>query len=81
MADFNPIQLMQLKQKIDTFRAAHLKFPMFLKAVGDNALEEGTVVDFKVTSPDGREYSSNIKLTADDVEMLQQLKDTMTGGH
>ena len=74
MANIDPVQLLQMKKKIDKFREAHPKFPLFLKAAGDNGIKEGTVIEFKVTAPDGSEYDSNIRLNADDVELIDSLR-------
>ena len=43
--NFNQIAMLQkLKSSMDRFRNNHPKFPLFLKAVVGNALEEGTLV-------------------------------------
>ena len=73
--DFNQIAMIQkIKSGIDRFRINHPKFPLFLNAVGQNALVEGTVIEFTVTTPDGKQYCSNIKLKADDIEFMNSLK-------
>ena len=79
MANIDPMQLLQIKGKIEKFKMAHPKFPMFLKAAGDNGIKEGSVIDFKVTAPDGTEYNSNIKLNADDVELINSFRGLMGG--
>ena len=44
--NFNQIAMLQkLKSSMDRFRNNHPKFPLFLKAVVGNALEEGTLVE------------------------------------
>ena len=44
----------EVKSSMDRFRNNHPKFPLFLKAVVGNALEEGTLVEINVTTPEGR---------------------------
>lgn len=69
----NLMNLMQLKEAWDTFKGNHPKFPLFLKAVSTNSLKEQTVVEIKVTSPDGKALTTNLKLTASDLELFHQL--------
>ena len=64
----NPLQLMQL-QKI-----SHPKLPLFFKAVAQDALMEGTIIEITVESPEGKEYCTNMKLKASDVEMFNILR-------
>ncbi len=56
------------------FRLNHPKFPLFLNAVSQEALVEGSVIEITVTTPEGKNYCSNIKLKQDDLEMLDCLK-------
>ena len=73
--DFSQIAMMQkIKSGLDRFRANHPKFPLFLNAVAQNALVEGTVIEFTVTTPDGKKYCSNIKLNAEDIDFMSSLK-------
>ena len=73
--DFNQIAMIQkIKSGMDRFRANHPKFPLFLNAVSQNALIEDTVIEINVTTPEGRNYCTNVKLQADDMEFLNSLK-------
>lgn len=73
--DFNQIAMIQkIKSGVDRFRANHPKFPMFLNAVSQNALMEGTVIEINVTTPEGKNYCTNVKLQSDDIEFLNSLK-------
>ena len=56
------------------FRLNHPKFPLFLNVVSQEALVEGSVIEITVTTPEGKNYCSNIKLKQDDLEMLDCLK-------
>lgn len=73
--NFNQLAMIQqLKSGMDRFRANHPKFPMFLKAVSQDGLKEGTIVEINVTTPEGKNYCSNVKLSTDDMEFIEALK-------
>lgn len=73
--NFNQLALLQqLKTGMDRFRAGHPKFPMFLKAISQDALREGTVIEINVTTPEGKNYCSNVRLNTDDMEFIEALK-------
>ena len=75
---FNKLAMLKkVKECVDRFRANHPKFPLFLKAVSQNALKEGTIIEWNVTTPNGENYCSNLKLTADDMELMEYLKTLM----
>lgn len=71
----NPMNLLQFKNAWDTFRSNHPKFPRFLSAICQKSIQEGTVIEIRVTTPDGQETASNIRLKADDVTLFQQLRE------
>lgn len=65
----NPMEMMKMKQRLELFNSAHPRVAPFFQAVrGD--LREGTVVELKVTTPEGEEKVTNIRLNSDDVETL-----------
>lgn len=70
---FHPFQLMQFQEMLETFRQNHPKFPLFLQAVGKDGIKEGTIVELIVKTPDEKNYCTNLRLTASDVELLQSL--------
>jgi len=73
--NFNQIAMIQkLKGGMDRFRVNHPKFPLFLNAVSQDALVEGTVVEINVTTPEGRNYCSNLRLKQEDLELIESLK-------
>ncbi len=73
--NFNQLaMLQQLKSGMERFRANHPKFPMFLNAVSQDALKEDTIIEINVTTSEGKNYCSNIKLNADDMEFIETLK-------
>lgn len=53
----------------------HPKFLAFLRAADHaNYLREGTVVDVRLRDVDGHELHSNLRLTRDDIEMIQAMR-------
>lgn len=70
---FNPASLIKLKQAKELFIKNHPKFPKFLSAVKEKALEEGTVLEIKVMKDTGETMTANIKLKASDVELFQEI--------
>ena len=74
---FNPANLMQIMNLWNRFKGNHHKFEPFINAVQANALKEGTVFEINVTTPDGQKLASNLKLTADDMEIIQQIANSV----
>ena len=76
--NFNQLAMLQkVKECVDLFRPNKKKIKLFLKAVSQNALKEGTIIEWNVTTTDGENYCSNLKLTADDMELMEYLKTLM----
>ena len=73
----NPMKLMKMKNAWSRFTANHPKFPRFLHAVVRREIQEGTVFEFKVTSPDGQELVTNMRLSAEDIELWKELSEAM----
>lgn len=73
--NMNPMILMQLQQRAQIFQKDHPKVMPFLKAVGENAMQEGAVIAMKVTTADGKTIESNIKINANDIETMKIFMD------
>lgn len=73
--NMNPMMIMQLQQRLGIFQNDHPKVMPFLKAVGENAMQEGSVIAMKVTTVDGKTIESNIKINANDVETMKMFMD------
>ena len=73
----NPIKLMKMKNAWSRFAATHPKCPLFLNAIVKRGVQEGTIFEFKVTSPDGQEFVTNMRLSADDIELWKELSEAM----
>ncbi len=67
----NPLHFLKLKDRYHIFREEHPKFIPYLKMLGEKAAEEGTILEVKAITKDGKEYVSNIRLTANDIETLK----------
>ena len=74
MAGINPTQLFQLMGAWQKFTANHPKFPKFLKAVAAEGIQEHTIIEGSVTTPEGKTYCSNLKITQEDLDLLEQFK-------
>jgi hypothetical protein len=73
MPNINPMAIMELQQKFNTFKEEHPRVLPFFNALKDNTPEVGSVFDMKVTNPDGTVMQCNIKLTENDLEMFRTL--------
>lgn len=74
----NPLQIMQFKKYWDEFTARHPKFPLFLNAVLQHGITEGTIIEVQIKRPDGKEFTSNLKIAKEDMELFQKLKDNQS---
>ncbi|MCR5801775.1 MAG: hypothetical protein K6G57_05525 [Lachnospiraceae bacterium] len=70
----NPMEMMKIAERFRIFKSQHPKVPAFVKQVLGNAVCEGTVAELKVTTPDGKEYVTNMKITAEDLETIEIMK-------
>lgn len=75
----NPAKLFKIKGAWDKFIANHPKVPMFINAVKASGIDEGTVVEVTVTTPEGNTFSTNVKVTESDKELFADLSDMMKG--
>ena len=73
MNPMNPLKLLQLKSAWERFKSNHPRFPLFLSAVSKRGIKEGTVLEFKITTPEGEELVSNLKIKQDDLALFQEV--------
>lgn len=71
----NPMTLLSMKSALDKFQGNHPKFMQFLSVMMQTGLQEGTVFECKVTTPEGKDIQANIKITEDDLELIEKLKE------
>lgn len=69
--DFSKI--LELKKNIDVFKNNHPKFFGFVGAVRNKGLKEGSIFEIKVTTPEGENLETAIKLQQSDLEALNAL--------
>ncbi len=70
----NPMALLQLQEAWKKFKTNHPKFPLFMKAVAKEGIRENAVIEVSVTTPEGKNYRTNVKLTPSDMELIELLK-------
>lgn len=80
MMNVNPMKLMQLKNGWSQFKLRHPKLPRFLAAVSAKAMQEDSVLELSVTMPDGETMASNIRLTAEDIVLFQDMMEVFGDG-
>jgi len=73
---FNPLNLAKLKPMWGKFKENHPKFPAFLRVANKKGLKEGSVISITIDTPDGEKIASNIKLNAQDMDMIQTIRST-----
>jgi hypothetical protein len=70
--NINPMQLMQMKSEFDAFKNRHPKLELFF-ADAINRMNEGSVLEISLTSPDGAKIRTNMKITPEDKALLEKL--------
>ena len=75
----NPMMLMQLVQRWSVFQQDHPRFMPFFSAAKETVLTEGSVLELKVTDPEGKEITTNIRVTANDVETFRIISELIQG--
>ena len=63
--------LAKLKSAFSTFQQEHPKFMPFIHAVKGDACRKDSIIK----SPEGRNYTTNFRVTEKDLELIQMLKD------
>lgn len=71
----NPAKFFLLKGIWDRFASNHPKFPKFLSAAMQSPIREGTILEVKMIHPDGETIASNLRVTKDDMELYDQMKE------
>ncbi|MCD7885498.1 MAG: hypothetical protein LUI87_17640 [Lachnospiraceae bacterium] len=72
----NPMKLMQLRGMEDQVKNNHPKLEPFF-AAATAVVDEGTVLDVKMTTSTGETLRTNIRVSADDMEMIRKLKEAV----
>lgn len=69
----NPMNLLKLRLLLKTFNENHPKVLMFLKAAY-GTVQVGSIVELKITPPDGHSIITNIKVNEQDMELIRELQ-------
>ena len=67
--------IMKMRSAWGKFSANHPRFSAFLGEMGKSGTPEGTIIEIHVEYPDGRRLSSNMRVSAADIELIQSLRD------
>ena len=70
----NPMALLKAKKSWETFCGNHPRFPAFMQAVQAAGIQEGTIIEVSVTTPAGKTMTTNVRLTASDMQAFDDLK-------
>lgn len=70
----NPAAIIQMMNIWNKFKQNHPKFPKFMTAVYQNGIKEGSIIEINVTTADGQSLNSNLRISAEDMELVEQLK-------
>lgn len=72
---FKANKILKAKKAWSIFTKNHPKFPGFMNAVYNDAIEEGTIIEINVTKESGQTLTTNLKLTESDIKMFRELKE------
>lgn len=75
----NPANTLRLMQEFNRFRNDHPKAVSFATSIARDGLQEGTVVELKVTAPDGTEKICNLRVLDKDLALVELLKEMGAG--
>ena len=64
----NPAVLLKMKDAWDKFASNHPKFPMFIKAATQQAIQEGSIIEISITDKDGKKIDTNFLIKAEDID-------------
>jgi len=70
----NPGDIMKLMGFKNRFQSSHPKFASFLGAVASQGVNEGDIIEITIAKADGTKTTANMRVTADDVSMINELK-------
>lgn len=70
----NPTAIFQMMNLWNQFKKNHPKFPKFMAAAAQNGIKEGSIIEINITTADGQSLNSNLRISAEDMELIEQLK-------
>ena len=72
----NPMGFMQLKPMIEQFQERHPKFVEFFGYAGQH-IQEDSLLEISITDSDGSKIVTNIRITQEDLDFVEQLRQTL----
>ena len=66
----NPRQILKAKESFKGFQQRHPKVMPFMKNIASR-ISEGDIIELKVTKPDGKSTTCNIKVAPEDADFLR----------
>lgn len=73
----NPMMMIKLKTMFDKFRINHPKVIGFFSAAS-NKVAKDSVIEIKLTSPEGETILTNMRVTDDDIELMNEFINLIT---
>ncbi len=70
-----PLDMIKISKMREQFCENHPKFVAFLSYVSRRGMKEGTVLEVKVMFPDEEPVTTNIRVTASDIELINKLSE------
>lgn len=70
----NPAALFKIKGAWDKFSSNHPRLLPFFNAVNTKGIVEDTIIEVKVSYPDGQELTTNVKLKQEDLDLFAQIR-------
>ena len=72
---FNPLKMMQFKNAWDGFTQRHPKFAQCMAAVQQHGIQAGSIIEVQINTPDGKNFTTNLKVSEEDIQALRSLQD------
>ena len=75
----NPANTLRLMQEFNRFRNDHPRAVSFAQSIARDGLTEGTVIEIKVTAPNGEEKICNLRVLDKDLALVELMKELGAG--
>ncbi|MBR0173234.1 MAG: hypothetical protein IJQ21_10655 [Lachnospiraceae bacterium] len=74
----NPADTFKILAELNRFKSDHPKAVAFVQSLTREGLQEGTVVEMKMTAPDGTEKICNLRVNEKDIALVALLRELGT---
>ena len=72
----NPMKLLGLKGRVDVFKNDHPNVIAFLSGA-QKYVQEGSVIELRITMPAGRKAATNFVVNANDMETIRGIREAL----